>query len=77
MVTVSGNTDRLVRRFLEAAGRKGDLSRFVEEAVTSRLLQESLRAGPTPMRRSANDAENPLVESDMDPDEVSGRQQSG
>jgi hypothetical protein len=62
-----------MRRFLEAAGRKGDLSRFVEEAVKWRLLEESLRAGPKPMRRSANDAERPPVE----PDEVVGRQQSG
>ena len=33
MLTVSSDTDRVVRRYLAAAGRKGDLSRFVEEAA--------------------------------------------
>jgi hypothetical protein len=73
MMTVSSDADRLVRRFLATAGRKGDLSRFVEEAVKSRLLEESLRSGPTSARRSANDGERPPVEAD----EVGERQQSG
>jgi hypothetical protein len=56
-LTVSSDIDRRVRRFLAAAGRKGDLSRFVEEAVRSRLLELSLKSVPTYSRRSANDVE--------------------
>jgi hypothetical protein len=56
-LTVSSDIDRRVRSFLAAAGRKGDLSRFVEEAVKSRLLELSLKSVPTYSRRSANDVE--------------------
>jgi hypothetical protein len=42
-LTVSDDVDRRVRRYLAYAGRKGDLSVFVEEAVRSRLLQLSIR----------------------------------
>ena len=42
-LTVSEDVDRRVRRYLADAGRKGDLSAFVEEAVRSRLLQLSIR----------------------------------
>ena len=75
MVTVSSETDRAVRRFLAAAGRKGDLSRFVEEAVRARLLEESLRSGAAGARRSANDGERPppLVSDEMESNEVSER----
>ena len=78
MLTVSSDTDRLVRRFLAVAGRKGDLSRFVEEAVKSRLMEQSLRSAPTSARRSANDGERPLLEADdLDSDEVGERQHRG
>jgi len=41
-LTVSSDVDRRVRRYLAEAGRKGDMSAFVEEAVTARLLQLSM-----------------------------------
>lgn len=42
-VAVSADTDRALRMFLASrgAGRKGDLSRFVEEAVCARMLELS------------------------------------
>jgi hypothetical protein len=64
-LTVSSDTDRRVRRFLAAAERKGDLSRFVEEAVRSRLLEHSLKSVPTYSRPSANDVE-PAPMDDID-----------
>ncbi|MEX0958166.1 MAG: ribbon-helix-helix domain-containing protein [Burkholderiales bacterium] len=43
-VKVSSETDRLLRSFLGAQGmKKGDLSRFVEEAVRWRVLDETVR----------------------------------
>jgi Ribbon-helix-helix domain len=42
-LTVSSDVDRRVRRHLAEAGRKGDLSVFVEEAVRARLQQLSMR----------------------------------
>jgi hypothetical protein len=42
-LTVSSDVDRRVRRHLAEAGRKGDMSAFVEEAVTAQLLQLSMR----------------------------------
>jgi hypothetical protein len=56
-LTVSSDTDRRARRFLEEAGRKGDLSRFVEDAVRSRLLELSLNSVPTHARPAANEVE--------------------
>jgi len=56
-VTVSSDIDRQVRRYLASAGRKGDLSGFIEEAVKSRLLELSMKSVPTYSRRSANDIE--------------------
>lgn len=55
-LTVSSDLDRRVRRWLAAAGRKGDLSQFVAEAVNSRLLElrmKTLRASRAP----ANDVD--------------------
>jgi len=60
--TVSSDVDRLARRYLAAAGRKGDLSAFVEEAVRSRLLQLAMKRVPTYSRPSAND-EDPVAAS--------------
>lgn len=48
-LTVSDDVNRRVRRYLASAGRQGDLSAFVEEAV------------PTYSRPSANDMEQPDV----------------
>jgi hypothetical protein len=56
-LTVSADVDRRVRRYLASAGRKGDMSAFVEEAVRARLLQLSLKTVPTYSRRSANDVQ--------------------
>jgi hypothetical protein len=43
-VKVSSETDRLLRSFLGAQGmKKGDLSRFVEDAVRWRVLDETVR----------------------------------
>lgn len=40
-LSVSAETDRSLRRFLasQGGGRKGDLSRFVEEAVQAHILE--------------------------------------
>jgi hypothetical protein len=64
-LTVSSDVDRRVRRLLAATGRKGDLSRFVEEAVNSRLLELSMKSVRTYSRPSANDVE-PASDSDDD-----------
>lgn len=43
-LTVSRDTDIALRTFLAArGGRKGDLSRFVEEAVNREVLRETIR----------------------------------
>lgn len=61
-LTVSGDVDRRVRRYLAGAGRKGDLSAFVEEAVRARLLQLSMKTVPTYSKASANDVEPDVVQ---------------
>ena len=40
-VAVSANTDRSLRMFLagQGGGKKGDLSRFIEEAVQAHILE--------------------------------------
>ncbi|ERS06970.1 hypothetical protein Q668_21540 [Alcanivorax sp. PN-3] len=42
-VAVSADTDQSLRRFLasQGGGRKGDLSRFIEEAVRAHILELS------------------------------------
>jgi hypothetical protein len=42
-IAVSADTDQSVRMFISAqgGGRKGDLSRFIEEAVRSYLLEKA------------------------------------
>lgn len=42
-LTVTADLERRTRRYLDSAGRKGELSAFVEEAVRARLLQLSMR----------------------------------
>jgi ribbon-helix-helix protein len=43
-LVVSRNTDKAVRSLLaERGGRKGDLSKFVEEAVNKQVLIETVR----------------------------------
>lgn len=48
-VAVSSETDQSVRMFLAAqgGGRKGDLSRFIEEAVRSYLLEQAVEQAKT------------------------------
>jgi len=43
-ITVSPDTDQSVRMFLasQGGGRKGDLSRFIEEAVRSYIFERSV-----------------------------------
>ena len=65
-LTVSADVDRRVRRYLTGAGRKGDLSAFVEEAMRARLLQLSMKTVPTYSRPSANDVERPAVENSIE-----------
>ncbi len=45
-VSVSEETDRALRLFLAGSGRarKGDLSRFIEEALRDRVFEETARA---------------------------------
>jgi len=61
-LTVSSDVDRRARRYLAEAGRKGDMSAFVEEAVRARLLQLSMKTVPTYSRPSANDVEKPAAQ---------------
>ena len=43
-IVVSAEVDRQLRlRIAEQGGRKGDLSRFVEEAVSEKLLETTVR----------------------------------
>lgn len=65
-LTVSSDIDRRARRYLGEAGRKGDLSAFVEEAVRARLLQLSMKTVPTYSRPSANDVETPAIEDSIE-----------
>jgi hypothetical protein len=56
-IAVSSDTDQSVRRFIAAqgGGRKGDLSRFIEEAVRAYLLEravEQAKAATTGMNES-------------------------
>jgi hypothetical protein len=52
---VSADVDRRTRKYLETAGRKGELSAFVEEAVRARLLQLSMKTVSVFNKPSAND----------------------
>ena len=48
-IAVSADTDQSVRMFIAAqgGGRKGDLSRFIEEAVRSYLLEKAVDQAKT------------------------------
>jgi len=58
-IAVSPSTDQSVRMFLAAngGGRKGDLSRFIEEAVRARLFASAVE--------QAKDASSHLTESEL------------
>lgn len=57
-LNVTADLDRRVRRYLDGAGRKGELSAFVEEAVRARLLQLSMKTVPVYKKPSANDVDS-------------------
>jgi len=48
-IAVSPDTDQAVRMFIAAqgGGRKGDLSRFIEEAVRAYLLEKAVEQAKT------------------------------
>lgn len=48
-IAVSQDTDQSVRMFIAAqgGGRKGDLSRFIEEAVRSYILERAVKQAKT------------------------------
>lgn len=48
-IVVSPDTDQSVRMFIAAqgGGRKGDLSRFIEEAVRAYLLEQAVEQAKT------------------------------
>ena len=53
-VSVSRDTDITVRSFLAQRGmKKGDLSKFIEEAVKWRVLRPDRRRSPQQIRRHA------------------------
>ena len=54
-LTVSADLDRRVRRYLDGAGRKGELNAFVEEAMRARLLQLTMKTAYS--KPSANDVD--------------------
>lgn len=59
-IAVSSETDQAVRMFLAAqgGGRKGDLSRFIEDAVRAHLLEQ---AAAQAKRASATMSEEDLT----------------
>jgi hypothetical protein len=63
-VAVSADTDQSLRMFLasQGGGRKGDLSRFIEEAVKAHILEltaEQAKSGNTSL---SEEALAPMVE---------------
>jgi len=60
-IAVSADTDQSVRMFIAAqgGGRKGDLSRFIEEAVRSYLLEKAAEQAKS---ASADLGESQLIE---------------
>jgi len=54
-VAVSADTDQSLRMFLasQGGGRKGDLSRFIEEAVRAHILELSAEQANTPVSEEA------------------------
>ncbi|MGH9615735.1 MAG: ribbon-helix-helix domain-containing protein [Acidobacteriaceae bacterium] len=63
-LVVSTATDRALRQFLagQGGGRKGDLSRFVEEAVQAHILDLSVRQAKTQNAGQDEDAIRDAVE---------------
>jgi hypothetical protein len=61
-VSVSKNTDIAVRSFLAQRGmKKGDLSRFIEEAVKWRVLDQTITEARSKFEDMAPDALEALI----------------
>lgn len=62
-VSVSKNTDIAVRSFLAQRGmKKGDLSRFIEEAVKWRVLDQTITEARSKFEDMAPDELDALIE---------------
>jgi hypothetical protein len=63
-IAVSPDTDQSVRMFIAAqgGGRKGDLSRFIEEAVRSYLLDKSAEHAKSASNGMAESQLNDLID---------------
>lgn len=68
-IAVSSETDQRTRRVLDDAGRKRELSRFVEQAPKARLLQLRMQSLPLQARPSANDVQTAEEEMEEEGDE--------
>jgi hypothetical protein len=63
-IAVSPDTDQAVRMFITAqgGGRKGDLSRFIEEAVRSYLLEKAVAQAKSAADGTGEAALNDLID---------------
>lgn len=63
-IAVSPEVDQSVRMFLAAqgGGRKGDLSRFIEEAVRAYLLERAVDQAKTTAARMSEEELNDLID---------------
>jgi hypothetical protein len=62
-IVVSEETDRQLRlRIAEQGGRKGDLSRFVEQAVTDKLFETIVREIKADNADLSDEEANALIE---------------
>ena len=63
-VAVSADTDQSLRMFLasQGGGRKGDLSRFIEEAVKAHILELTAEATKATNANLSEDALTSMVE---------------
>ena len=71
-LSISEQTDRAVRTFLaRTGGKKGDLSRFVDEAVRRRVLELTVRQIKDRNARQDQQAILDLVDEEVDADRAS------
>ena len=63
-IAVSPDTDQSVRMFIAAqgGGRTGDLSRFIEEAVRSYLLEKAVEQAKSAANGMSEQALNDLID---------------
>ena len=74
-IAVSSDTDQSVRMFLAAqgGGRKGDLSRFIEEAVRAYLFERAVEQAKTATAGMSEAEVTDLIDSESCPDTSSRR----